>query len=282
MHFWQNDQDLLQATAVTQGRNGYWNTSQHRKITLEKKILLLPLQGLEPATFWSWVCCSTAELSPLPNVCFPLCDFYFLCNPPCPIRDERKGNLEFRNPFLFFCSLSVALSPWPNRHGWLGVKKAISTLLPAHQLCPCLGSFPSQGQFLDSTWLVSALSPVNHTQLYQGQPALGKGFFSSSKLHNKSGCVKVWQCGSSQLLDWLVSLSAISGLLAIVLRCPDIGPMADVSLTDKKRLKTAQLVHHWKLWDLPYCNCKNRNKRRAVQLQEITKDFGTDSLPFSF
>ena len=35
------------------GWNGYWNKSQHRKLTLEKKILLPLLLGLEPETFWS-------------------------------------------------------------------------------------------------------------------------------------------------------------------------------------------------------------------------------------
>ena len=46
------------ATVITQGWNTYGNKSQHRKLTLEKKILLLLLQGLEPATFHSWVWCS--------------------------------------------------------------------------------------------------------------------------------------------------------------------------------------------------------------------------------
>ena len=55
LHFLQNDRDLLRATAVTRGWNGYQNKSQHRKSTLEKKILP-PLQpGLEPATFQSRV-----------------------------------------------------------------------------------------------------------------------------------------------------------------------------------------------------------------------------------
>ena len=53
LHFWQNDQDLLRATAVTRGWNGYRNKSQHRKLTLEKKILLQLLLGLEPGTFRS-------------------------------------------------------------------------------------------------------------------------------------------------------------------------------------------------------------------------------------
>ena len=55
LHFWQNDRDLLRATAVTRGWNGYQNKSQHRKSTLEKKILLSLLQGFEPATFQSRV-----------------------------------------------------------------------------------------------------------------------------------------------------------------------------------------------------------------------------------
>ena len=40
LHFWQNDRDFLRATVVTRGWNGYQNKSQHRKSTLEKKILL--------------------------------------------------------------------------------------------------------------------------------------------------------------------------------------------------------------------------------------------------
>ena len=57
LHFLQNNRDLLvlHATAVTRGWNGYWNKSQYRKSTLEKKILLPLQQGFEPATFQSWV-----------------------------------------------------------------------------------------------------------------------------------------------------------------------------------------------------------------------------------
>ena len=51
LHFWQNDWDLLCVTAVIWGWNGYQNKSQHSKLTLEKKIILLLLLGLEPATF---------------------------------------------------------------------------------------------------------------------------------------------------------------------------------------------------------------------------------------
>ena len=55
LHVWRNDQDLVRATVVTRGQNGYRNKSQHRKQTLEKKILLLLLQGFKPTTFQSQV-----------------------------------------------------------------------------------------------------------------------------------------------------------------------------------------------------------------------------------
>ena len=51
LHFWQNDKDLLRATAVTWGWNGYQNKSQHRKLTLDENILPPLLQEFEPATF---------------------------------------------------------------------------------------------------------------------------------------------------------------------------------------------------------------------------------------
>ena len=51
LYFWQNDWDLLHATVVTQGWNGYQSKIQHRKLTPEKKILLLFLLGFEPITF---------------------------------------------------------------------------------------------------------------------------------------------------------------------------------------------------------------------------------------
>ena len=66
LHFWQNDRDLLGATAVTRGWNGYRNKSQHRKLTLEKKTLPPLLQGFEPATFQSRVRRSNHWAIPLP------------------------------------------------------------------------------------------------------------------------------------------------------------------------------------------------------------------------
>ena len=53
LHFWQNDRGLLHAAVVTPRWNGYQNKSQHRKLTLEKKIIPPLLQGFEPTTFKS-------------------------------------------------------------------------------------------------------------------------------------------------------------------------------------------------------------------------------------
>ena len=64
LHFWHNDQDLLRASAVIRGWNGYRNKSQHRKLTLEKKILL---PGLKPGTFWSQVWHSNHWAIPTPR-----------------------------------------------------------------------------------------------------------------------------------------------------------------------------------------------------------------------
>ena len=69
LHFWQNDRDFLRATVVTRGWNGYRNKSQHRKSTLEKKILPPFQQGFEPATFQSRVRRSNHWAIPAPFVC---------------------------------------------------------------------------------------------------------------------------------------------------------------------------------------------------------------------
>ena len=67
LHFWQNDRDFLRATVVTRGWNGYRNKSQHRKSTLEKKILPPFQQGFEPATFQSRVRRSNHWAIPAPD-----------------------------------------------------------------------------------------------------------------------------------------------------------------------------------------------------------------------
>ena len=78
LHFWQNDRDFLRATVVTRGWNGYRNKSQHRKSTLEKKILPPFQQGFEPATFQSRVWCSNHWAIPAPmNPLGPLMSFIY-------------------------------------------------------------------------------------------------------------------------------------------------------------------------------------------------------------
>ena len=77
LHFWQNDRDFLRATVVTRGWNGYRNKSQHRKSTLEKKILPPFQQGFEPATFQSRVRCSNHWAIPAPRTGKE--HFLFLC-----------------------------------------------------------------------------------------------------------------------------------------------------------------------------------------------------------
>ena len=51
LNFWQNDQYLLRATAVTSGWLGYRSKSRHRKLTLEKSVLPPILRGLELTNF---------------------------------------------------------------------------------------------------------------------------------------------------------------------------------------------------------------------------------------
>ena len=57
----------LCATAVTWGWNGYRNKSQHRQLTLEKKILLPLMQGFKPMTFQSWIQSSNHWAIPAPQ-----------------------------------------------------------------------------------------------------------------------------------------------------------------------------------------------------------------------
>ena len=79
LHFWQNDWDPLRATAVTRGRNGYWNKSPHRKLNREKKILPSLLQGFEPVTFRSQVHCSNHWAIPAHHHFMCMCVWRWVC-----------------------------------------------------------------------------------------------------------------------------------------------------------------------------------------------------------
>ena len=78
LQFWQNDRDLVRATVVTRGWNGYRNKSQHRKSTLEKKILPPLLPGLKPGTFLSRVRRCNHWAIPAPQY-MHVCTTYCLC-----------------------------------------------------------------------------------------------------------------------------------------------------------------------------------------------------------
>ena len=87
LHLWQNDRDLLHATAVTRRWNGYRTKSQHRKSTLEKKILPLLQLGFKPMTFQSGVRRSNQWAIPAPHAMWWLteCTIYNIkCITPTP------------------------------------------------------------------------------------------------------------------------------------------------------------------------------------------------------
>ena len=63
LHFWQNDQDLFHAVEVER----YWNMSQHRKLTMEKKILL---PGLKTCDHSVWCSNHRAIPTSLPKLIF--------------------------------------------------------------------------------------------------------------------------------------------------------------------------------------------------------------------
>ena len=80
LHFWQNDRDFLRATVVTRGWNGYRNKSQHRRSTLEKKIIPPFQQGFEPATFQSRVRRSNHRAIPAPLRGRRRARYIYMCN----------------------------------------------------------------------------------------------------------------------------------------------------------------------------------------------------------
>ena len=97
LRFWQNDRDLLRAAAVTRGWNGYRNKSQHRKLTLEKKILPPLQQGFEPATFWSRVQRSNHWAIPTPP--------YTL-----HVSQIHQNSESDREPAVFLCLVLLAMT----------------------------------------------------------------------------------------------------------------------------------------------------------------------------
>ena len=124
LHFWQNDRDFLRATVVTRGWNGYRNKSQHRKSTLEKKILPPFQQGFEPATFQSRVRRSNHWAIPAPELCYWLMIAYIalfsaLLSRLIVLACGSTWLTSFIARFCFWISTKVVyLQHW---HGWLYV-----------------------------------------------------------------------------------------------------------------------------------------------------------------
>ena len=107
LRFWQNDQDLLHAT-VNMGVEQILNEGQHRKLTVEKKILPLLPPGTEPATVWSRVWHST--LLPMSMWCFyALLWYYFLWNALV---------LMYNTFIVLVLFFTVKRMPWPHKCLW--------------------------------------------------------------------------------------------------------------------------------------------------------------------
>ena len=97
-HFWQNDRGLLRDTEITRGWNEYRNKNQHRKLSLEKKILPPLLQGLEPATFRSLVRRSNHRAIPAPKVVSLLAIFLLIsCSEPLWALPLDRSSPHWRN-----------------------------------------------------------------------------------------------------------------------------------------------------------------------------------------
>ena len=130
LHFWQSDQGLLCAAVVTleEGGGGGWGVggggmdaemSQHRKVTVENKILL---PGLEPATFQSRIWPSTTELSPLPTWNSPASSSNSVIHWPFT-RQKVPPTSDMENHILLYRSVScwTTLSlvyPQVHAHCW--------------------------------------------------------------------------------------------------------------------------------------------------------------------
>ena len=79
MHFWQNDRDLLRATAVRRGWNGYRNKSQHRSRPCRRKFSRRASRDSNPRPFNHESGALTTELFPPPEL-FPLWLYKQDCN----------------------------------------------------------------------------------------------------------------------------------------------------------------------------------------------------------
>ena len=92
--FWQNDRGLLRATAVTRRWNGYQNKSQHRKLTLEKKLSRCSSKDSNPRPFHHESGDLNTELSPPP--------FTHKHAPRCECALHHAPHYDFTHQHAFF------------------------------------------------------------------------------------------------------------------------------------------------------------------------------------
>ena len=133
LHFWQNDRDLLRATVVTRGWNGYRNKSQHRKSTLEKKILLPFQQGFEPATFQSRVRRSNHWAIPAPRRTVPHAEPSLKASLICPQCQAIASKLNwgyFISSFILFRRISLIISLSRFMYVFLSTRTIVKTYGP--------------------------------------------------------------------------------------------------------------------------------------------------------
>ena len=120
---------------VTRGWNGYRNKSQHRKSTLEKKILPPFQQGFEPATFQSRVRRSNHWAIPAPAVLFQII-LVFICACISAASSYKKNVPFFMWPHLIWV-VSVVTNLLPPHLIWVVsvVNKFITT--SSNLSCQC-------------------------------------------------------------------------------------------------------------------------------------------------
>ena len=155
LHFWQNDRDLLHATAVTRGWNEHRNKSQHRKQTLDKKILHPFLHALEPGTLDHEPSALTTEPPLLPIPCHSrprptACNWiltYVCCRSTVTMTDATNATLrtswrlETRHCRTVFtcksevsakcCTTSLPIFIYANGKQCIGINPAYFLFLPA-------------------------------------------------------------------------------------------------------------------------------------------------------
>ena len=117
LHFWQNDRDLLRATVVTWGWNGYRNKSQHRSWPWRRKFSSRSWRDSNPRPFSHESGALTTEPSP-PQLCTLQCE-------SCVV-----FSIKFL-PLSFGCGW---VEPGPNEVFKLSTPREHSFVFPLHRM----------------------------------------------------------------------------------------------------------------------------------------------------